>query len=101
MQPEAELKNRTALSRDVLVSFSNNRVKFDFSMQLIADDKMTEENYNYHTSPFLLRNQFGGLGKLKIPVIPKAVFTDEELRERRYKAVLSPDFSMYLEMKPV
>ena len=32
---------------------------------------MTEENYNYRTSQALLRNQFPGKGKLKIPVIPK------------------------------
>ena len=32
---------------------------------------MTEENYNYRTSQTLLRNQFPGKGKLKIPVIPK------------------------------
>ena len=28
---------------------------------------MTEENYNYRTSQTLLRNQFPGKGKLKIP----------------------------------
>lgn len=32
---------------------------------------MTEENYIYRTSQALLRNQFPGKGKLKIPVIPK------------------------------
>ena len=32
---------------------------------------MTEENYNYRTNQTLLRNQFPGKGKLKIPVIPK------------------------------
>ena len=32
---------------------------------------MTEDNYNYRTSQALLRNQFPGKGKLKIPVIPK------------------------------
>lgn len=32
---------------------------------------MTEENYNYRTSQTLLRNQFPGKGKLKIPIIPK------------------------------
>ena len=32
---------------------------------------MTEENYNYRTSPQLLRNQFSGNGKFKIPIIPK------------------------------
>ena len=30
---------------------------------------MTEENYNYRTSQTLLRNQFPGKGKLKIPII--------------------------------
>ena len=33
---------------------------------------MTEENYNYRTSQKLLRNQFPGKGKLKIPIIPKS-----------------------------
>lgn len=32
---------------------------------------MTEENYNYRTSQTLLRNQFPGKGRLKIPIIPK------------------------------
>ena len=32
---------------------------------------MIEENYNYRTSQTLLRNQFPGKGKLKIPIIPK------------------------------
>ena len=32
---------------------------------------VTEENYNYRTSQTLLRNQFPGKGKLKIPIIPK------------------------------
>ena len=32
---------------------------------------MTEENYNYRTSQKLLRNQFPGKGKFKIPIIPK------------------------------
>ena len=32
---------------------------------------MTEENYNYRTSQALLRNQFPGIGKLQIPIIPK------------------------------
>ena len=32
---------------------------------------MTEENYNHRTSQTLLRNQFPGKGKLKIPIIPK------------------------------
>ena len=106
---------------------------------------MTEENCNYRTSQTLLRNQFPGKGKLKIPVIPKFqakadVFDDRLLigfdktnledqnhldrmvhfflydyrfervwknpdndieKLSRYRAVLSPDFSMYLEMAPV
>ena len=106
---------------------------------------MTEENYQYRTSQQLLRNQFPGKGKWKIPVIPKAEFSEEEFRDLlligfdktkleddkhldrivhfflydykfervwkqpdtdieklfRYRAVLSPDFSMYLEMAPV
>ena len=33
---------------------------------------MTEENYNYRTSQTLLRNQFPGKGKLKIPIIPSS-----------------------------
>ena len=106
---------------------------------------MTEENYIYRTSQALLRNQFPGKGKLKIPVIPKFqenpgdfddllligfdkthpedqnhldrmvhFFLYDYRFERvwknpdsdieklsRYRAVLSPDFSMYLEMAPV
>lgn len=105
---------------------------------------MTEENYKYRTSPFLLRNQFNGTGKFKIPIIPKfweqeGDFTDLRLigfdktklesnnhldrmvhfflydykfervwknpdtdleKLKRYKAVLTPDFSMYMEMNP-
>ena len=99
---------------------------------------MTEENYKYRTSPFLLRNQFDGSGKFKIPTIPKAELIDDDFKDllligfdrtklennnhidrmvhfflydykfervwknpdseieklRRYKAVLSPDFSI-------
>lgn len=106
---------------------------------------MTEENYNYRTSQTMLRNQFPGEGKLKIPIIPKfeprpddfsnllligfdkTHIGDTEHIDRmvhfflydyrfervwkspdddierlsRYRAVLSPDFSMYLEMAPV
>lgn len=106
---------------------------------------MTEENYKYRTSPFLLRNQFEGMGKWQIPVVPKFQsreddFTslrligfdktslensnhldrmvhfflydykfervwknpDSDLEKlRRYRAVLTPDFSMYTEMAPV
>jgi hypothetical protein len=106
---------------------------------------MTEENYNYRTSQTLLRNQFPGKGKLKIPIVPKFQvkaddfddllligFDKTNLEDQnhlnrmvhfflydyrfervwknpdndieklsRYRAVLSPDFSMYLEMAPV
>lgn len=106
---------------------------------------MTEENYNYRTSQTLLRNQFPGKGKWKIPVIPKFQLKDGDFNDllligfdktnledqnhldrmvhfflydyrfervwknpeadieklSRYRAVLSPDFSMYLEMAPV
>lgn len=106
---------------------------------------MTEENYLYRTSPLTLRNQFSGSGHWKIPMIPKAYFTDDEFQDlrligydrtkpdderhlermvhfflydykfervwkgpnqdveklKRYRAILSPDFSMYLEMAPV
>ena len=102
---------------------------------------MTEENYNYRTSPLFLRNQFKGSGEFNIPVIPKSDFSEEDLENllligfdrakndrknlnrmvhfflydykfekiwqhpddyvdklKDYKGVLSPDFSMYLEM---
>lgn len=106
---------------------------------------MTEENYNYRTSQILLRNQFPGKGRLKIPIIPKFEprlgdyddllligFDKTNLEDQnhldcmvyfflydyrfervwknpdsdieklsRYRAELSPDFSMYLEMAPV
>ena len=106
---------------------------------------MTDENFCYRTSQTLLRNQFPGKGKLKIPIIPKFrerpddfddllligfdkinledmnhlnrmvhFFLYDYRFERvwktpdsdieklsRYRAVLSPDFSMYLEMAPV
>lgn len=106
---------------------------------------MTEENYNYRTSQALLRNQFPGKGKFKIPIIPrfqerpgdfdnllligfdKTHVEDQNHLDRmvhfflydyrfeqvwknpdndieklsRYRAVLSPDFSMYPEMAPV
>ena len=106
---------------------------------------MTEENYNYRTSPMFLRNQFKGEGKWKMPVIPKVdlgltSYDDQRLigydkiktgkdehYERivhfflydykfediwtkpdkyidvlkKYKAVLSPDYSMYIEMNSV
>lgn len=106
---------------------------------------MTEENYKYRTSPFFLRNQFGGKGTLQIPTVPKFRakeddFTDVRLigfdkiklendtyfnrmvhfflydykfervwknpetdleKLKRYRAVFTPDFSMYTEMAPV
>lgn len=106
---------------------------------------MTEENYKYRTSPFLLRNQLKGNGKYQIPIIPKFNSKDDDFVElrligfdktklennnhldrmvhfflydykfdrvwktpdidleklKRYRAVLSPDFSMYTEMAPV
>jgi len=106
---------------------------------------MTEENYNYRTSQILLRNQFLGKGKWKIPIIPKFESRENDFRDllligfdkthiednkhldrmvhfflydyrfervwkspdndieklKRYRAVLSPDFSMYLEMSPM
>lgn len=106
---------------------------------------MTEENYNYHTSQTLLRNQFPGKGKLQIPIIPRFKAKEDDFNDllligfdkthledqnhldrmvhfflydyrfervwknpdndieklSRYRAVLSPDFSMYLEMAPV
>lgn len=105
---------------------------------------MTEENYNYRTGPFFLRNQFTSTDLLDIPTIPKPVFEDGELehllllgfdqakaddikyhermvhfflydykfervwknpdldlaRLANYKGVLTPDFSMYLELAP-
>ena len=106
---------------------------------------MTEENYRYRTSPFMLRNQFPGPGKWKIPMVPKFEAKEDDFsqlrligfdktnlennnhldrmvhfflydykfervwknpdtdieRLRRYRAVLTPDFSMYLEMAPI
>lgn len=47
----------------------------------IEGAKMTEENYNYRTSPFLLRNQFDGESKFKIPLIPKTKFADEDFKD--------------------
>ena len=44
---------------------------------------MTEENYLYRTSPFMLRNQFPGSGHWHIPVIPKASFADDEFHDLR------------------
>ncbi len=106
---------------------------------------MTQENYQYRTSPLMLRNQFPGTEPWKIPMIPRSEFSEDEFCDLRligfdraradedrhiermvhfflydykfervwkdperdidklkpYRAVLSPDFSMYLEMAPV
>ena len=43
-----------------------------------SDHAMTEENYRYRTSPFMLRNSFPGDGNWKIPTIPKAEFSEDE-----------------------
>jgi hypothetical protein len=42
-----------------------------YSLLLSGGIIMIEDNYNYRTSQTLLRNQFSGKGKLKIPIIPK------------------------------
>lgn len=39
---------------------------------------MTEENYNYRTSQTMLRNQFSGIGKMKMPIIPKFKIKDDD-----------------------
>lgn len=106
---------------------------------------MTEENFNYRTSPLFLRNEFNSKDEWKIPIIPKCdlnIISNEDLRVigfdriknnkdthynrlvhfflydyefekiweqpqkyidilKQYKGVLSPDFSMYIEMNPV
>ena len=46
---------------------------------------MTEENYNYRTSQKLLRNQFPGKGKLKIPIIPKFQESPGDFDDLLYK----------------
>lgn len=105
---------------------------------------MTEENYNYRTSPLFLRNEFKGDGKWQIPIISKPdidLSVNEDLRLigfdkvktdkdehydrivhfflydykfediwtnpdkyvnllKRYKAVLTPDYSIYTDMNP-
>lgn len=105
---------------------------------------MTEENREYRTSQIMLRNQFHGKDKFKIPIIPKGNFGDKDFQNllligfdrtnirdahhlnrmvhfflydykferiwkkpdydieklKRYRAVLSPDFSIYREMNP-
>ena len=42
---------------------------------------MTEENYNYRTSQTLLRNQFPGKGKLKIPIIPRFKAKEDDFND--------------------
>lgn len=103
---------------------------------------MTEQNFKYRTDPLFLRNQFYGIGKYGMPLIPKFESREgdfEDLRLigfdvaktekdehfdrmvhfflydykfecfwgkpenyigklKKYKAVLAPDFSMYIEM---
>ncbi len=41
---------------------------------------MTLENFNYRTNPLFLRNQFNSANSFGIPDVPKAKFTDDELR---------------------
>ena len=43
-----------------------------------GDVKMTEENREYRTSQIMLRNQFHGKDKFKIPIIPKGNFGDKD-----------------------
>ncbi|MPM50349.1 hypothetical protein SDC9_97088 [bioreactor metagenome] len=106
---------------------------------------MTQDNYDYRTSPLFLRNRFMGKGILKMPNVPKASLSKEDLDGlrligfdkvkhdkdehynrmvhfflydykfedvwkqpdnyvdtlKKYKAVLTPDFSMYIEMHPI
>ena len=103
---------------------------------------MTQDNYNYRTNPFFLRDQFDTTGKYGIPIIPKPNLSTEDLKDlrfigfdkitsdqgkhanrmvhfflydykfgrawdtpdsdienlKKYRAVLTPDFSMYTEM---
>ncbi len=103
---------------------------------------MTEQNFKYRTDPLFLRNQFYGIGKYGMPLIPKFEMREgdfEDLRLigfdvaktekdkhfdrmvhfflydykfecfwekpenyidklKKYKSVLTPDFSMYIEM---
>jgi len=44
---------------------------------------VTEENYKYRTSPFFLRNQFSGVGKLVMPTIPKLNFSEDDFANLR------------------
>ena len=44
---------------------------------------MTEENYKYRTSPFLLRNQFKGKGKLQVPIIPRFQSKEDDFTDLR------------------
>lgn len=41
---------------------------------------MTEENREYRTSQIMLRNQFHGKDKFKIPIIPKGNFGDKDFQ---------------------
>lgn len=41
---------------------------------------MILENFNYRTNPLFLRNQFNSANSFGIPDVPKAKFTDDELR---------------------
>ncbi len=44
---------------------------------------MTEENFNYRTSPMFLRNQFDSYGKYNMPLIAKTNYKYEELNDLR------------------
>lgn len=44
---------------------------------------MTEENYKYRISPFLLRNQFEGKGTFQIPIVPKFRAKEEDFTDLR------------------
>lgn len=41
---------------------------------------MTWENFNYSTNPFFLRSEFDSANSFGIPDVPKAKFTEDELR---------------------
>ena len=45
--------------------------------------EVTEENYKYRTSPFLLRNQFAGNGMFQIPVVPKFKACEDDFTDLR------------------
>ena len=105
---------------------------------------MTVENFEYRTNPLFLRNQFAGMGKMKMPIVPRfqaekddfdhllligfdkiklneqnhngrmvhfflydykfeRVWSKQEAdleKLKQYRAVLTPDFSMYTDMAP-